>query len=97
MTHYESGMSLGVRGTIDSQRITVLKVSGEELDRYWISSGDIIENLENETACRTQIRVKLDEPVNYFLEESLANHHIIILGDYAEEFRKFFSYVIDGW
>ncbi len=97
MTHYETGMSLGVRGTIDPQRITVLKVSGENLSRYWVSSGEIIENLENEIACRTQIRVKLDEPVSYFLQESLANHHIIILGDYVEEFKKFFSFAIDGW
>jgi L-fucose isomerase-like protein len=97
MTHFESGMSLGVRGTIDSQKITVLKVAGEELTRYWVSSGEIIENLENETACRTQIRVKLKEPVTYFLEESLDNHHIIILGDFAEEFKKFFPFVNDGW
>ncbi|MHA2072374.1 MAG: hypothetical protein ACW985_11390, partial [Candidatus Thorarchaeota archaeon] len=49
MTHYETGMSLGLRGTIAPQRITVLKVFGEDLTRYWITGGEIIENLENET------------------------------------------------
>ncbi|MFW9965982.1 MAG: hypothetical protein ACFFEA_02420 [Candidatus Thorarchaeota archaeon] len=97
MTHFETGMSLGVRGTIDFQPITVLKVSGDDLARYWVSSGEIVENLENLTGCRTQIRVKLTEPVTYFLEESLANHHIIILGDFADRFKKFFSFAIDGW
>ncbi|MFW9861391.1 MAG: hypothetical protein ACFFET_03795 [Candidatus Thorarchaeota archaeon] len=97
MTHYETGMSLGLRGTIIPQKITVLKVSGEELTNYWVSSGEIVENLENETGCRTQIRVKLEESVSYFLEDSLANHHIIILGDFAETFNDFFSFAIDGW
>jgi L-fucose isomerase-like protein len=97
MTHYETGMSLGVRGTISPQKLTVLKISGEDLTNYWVSSGEIVENLENETGCRTQICVKLQEPVSYFLEESLANHHIIVLGDYSEKIKGFFSFTVDGW
>jgi len=85
MTHFETGMSLGVRGVIAHQPVTVLKVSGEDLSRYWISRGDIIENPENEAACRTQVRVKLQD------------HHVLILGDFAEKFKRFFSFVIDGW
>jgi L-fucose isomerase-like protein len=97
MTHYETGMSLGLRGMISPQKITILKVSGEDLTDYWVSSGDIIENPENDTGCRTQIRVKMQESVSYFLEESLANHHVIILGDFAERFKDFFSFAFDGW
>ncbi|MFW9887829.1 MAG: hypothetical protein ACFFER_06585 [Candidatus Thorarchaeota archaeon] len=97
MTHYETGMSLGLRGTISPQKITILKVSGKDLTDYWVSSGDIIENLENKTGCRTQIRVKLQDSVSYFLEESLANHHVMILGDFAEGFKDFFSFAVDGW
>ena len=97
MTHYETGMSLGVRGSIEPQRVTILKTSGENLARYWISGGTITENLENETGCRTQIHVELEESVTYFLEESLANHHIIVLGDFVDKFKDFFSFAIDGW
>lgn len=97
MTHFETGMSLGLRGTFDPQRITVLKVSGDDLSKYWVSGGVITENLESESGCRTQIRVQLDEPVSYFLERSLANHHIIMLGDFAEDIKEFFSYAINGW
>ncbi len=97
MTHYETGMSIGVRGSIEPQRITILKTSGEDLARYWVSGGTIIENLENETGCRTQIRAKLEESVTYFLEESLANHHIIVLGDFVDKFKDFFSFAIHGW
>jgi L-fucose isomerase-like protein len=97
MTHYETGMSLGLRGKISPQKITILKVSGKDLTDYWVSSGDIIENLENETGCRTQIRVKLQDSVSYFVEESLANHHVIVLGDFVKRFKDFFSFAVDGW
>ncbi|MFX1332554.1 MAG: hypothetical protein ACFE9W_13410 [Promethearchaeota archaeon] len=97
MTHYETGMSLGLRGTISPQKITIMKVFGKDLTQYWASSGDIIENLENKTGCRTQIRVKLQDSVSYFLEESLANHHVIVLGEFAERVKDFFSFAVEGW
>ncbi len=92
-SHFETGLSIGIRGTFAHQPITVFKVFGEDLSEYWVSDGVIIENLVNDTGCRTQIRVKLDEKVDYFLERSLANHHIIFPGKHAETIRRFFSFV----
>ncbi|MFW9847397.1 MAG: hypothetical protein ACFFD6_11655 [Candidatus Thorarchaeota archaeon] len=97
MTHFETGLSLGLRGKFDPKRITVVKVSGDDLTRYWVSGGEIIKNLESETGCRTQIRAKMDEPVTYFLRGSLANHHIVIPGDHVEEVESFFSFALEGW
>ncbi|MHA1290271.1 MAG: fucose isomerase, partial [Candidatus Thorarchaeota archaeon] len=91
--HFETGMSIGVRGKLPLTEVTVVKVFGEDLSDYWVSGGTIIENLVNDTGCRTQIRVAMEEPVDYFLEESLANHHIIVLGDLQHEFEGFFEYV----
>jgi L-fucose isomerase-like protein len=76
--HFETGLSVGIRGKLALEEVTVFKVFGDDLSRYWVSSGTIVDNLVNETNCRTQIRVLMDEPVEYFLEESLANHHVII-------------------
>lgn len=92
-THYESDMSVGIRGVFKKQRVTIFKVFGEALQDYWVSSGTIIENLRNENGCRTQIRVELTEDVSYFLEQSLGNHHIIIPGDHACTIQDFFSFV----
>ncbi|MFW9963384.1 MAG: hypothetical protein ACFFCX_07465 [Candidatus Sifarchaeia archaeon] len=91
-SHFETGLSIGIRGTFKLQPVTIFKVFGEDLSEYWVSEGEIIENLVNETGCRTQIRVKLDESVDYFLERSLANHHIVFTGRHAERIRKFFSF-----
>jgi len=91
--HYETGMSVGVRGKLPLTEVTVVKVFGENLGIYWVSGGTIIDNLVNDKGCRTQIRVAMDEPVDYFLEESLANHHIIVLGDLQHDFVSFFEFV----
>ncbi|MHA2133863.1 MAG: hypothetical protein ACXAEN_09380 [Candidatus Thorarchaeota archaeon] len=95
-THYETGKSIAIRGRFKLQPVTVLKVSGSSLNEYWISRGDIIENTTRENACRTQIRVRLDEPVSYFLNSSLANHHVVVLGDYAEKFKRFLTFKLEA-
>ncbi len=93
ISHFETGLSIGIRGTLAHQPVTVFKVFGEDLSKYWVSNGVILENLVNETGCRTQIRVRLEEKVDYFLERSLANHHIVFPGKHAEKIRRFFSFV----
>jgi L-fucose isomerase-like protein len=92
-SHFETGLSIGIRGTWKEQDVTVFKVFGDDLSEFWVSDGKIIENLVNETGCRTQIRVRLDDDVDYFLERSLANHHIVFPGKHAEKIRRFFSFV----
>jgi L-fucose isomerase-like protein len=91
--HFETGLSVGVRGKLPLTEVTILKVFGEDLNEYWVSGGTIIDNLVNDKGCRTQILVAMDEPVDYFLEESLANHHIIIPGNHVEEIIEFFDFV----
>jgi len=91
--HFETGLSVGVRGKLPLTEVTIVKIFGDDLSDYWVASGTIIDNLVNDKGCRTQIRVAMDEPVEYFLEESLANHHIVVLGDYVQEFSEFFEFV----
>ena len=92
-SHFETGLSIGIRGTLKKQPVTIFKVFGDDLSEYWVSNGEIVENLVNDTGCRTQIRVRLKEDVNYFLDRSLANHHIVFPGAHAEKIHKFFSFV----
>ena len=91
-THFETESSAAIRGNLQPQKVTVLKVWGQSLSNCWISQGELIETSCNSGGCRTQIRVKLDEPVSYFLDRSLANHHVLVLGDHVKLFRSFFEY-----
>lgn len=92
MSHYETDKSVGIRGRMEEGPVTLVKVHGPGLERYWVSSGRLIGNLSEDDACRTQIRVKLDGSVDYFLNASLANHHVIIPGDHEQRFRRFFGF-----
>ncbi len=35
--------------------------------------------------CRTQLHLRLDEPLDYFLERSIGNHHVIVRGDHVDK------------
>jgi len=40
--------------------------------------------------CRTQMLMRLDLPLDYFLEQSIGNHHVIVCGDHADRFTSLF-------
>ena len=91
MTHFESQIGVAFRGHIEEGPITVFKCSGL-LDEYFVSSGTLLENLSLYNLCRTQIRLKLDKSVNYFLTQSIGNHHLIVNGDYTDLINEFFKW-----
>ena len=93
-THFETDLSVAIRGQIPAGPVTILKIGGKALDKWWVSKGRLVENLRNESGCRTQVRVILEKPVSYFLESSLANHHILILGDHSERIEQFLQFVL---
>ncbi|MBU4047852.1 hypothetical protein KKB01_05210 [bacterium] len=90
-THSESGLGVGIKGVIGEGEATIFKLSGDGKN-YFVSGGKIIENLNKESLCRTQIRMKIDEDIKYFLQNSLGNHHLICKGDYSEIVREFFKW-----
>ena len=55
--------------------------------------GELLENLNEYNLCRTQIRLKLDESVLYFLRRSIGNHHLIVKGDHRELIDEFFKWL----
>jgi len=90
-THFESGLGVGIKGNIEEGEATIFKLSRDGKE-YFVSGGEIIENLNSENLCRTQIRFKMNEGVKYFLQNSLGNHHLICKGDYSKLVREFFKW-----
>ena len=91
MTHFESQIGVAFRGKLEEGPVTVFKTSGL-LDKYFVTSGTLLANLSEYNLCRTQIQLKLDKSVNYFLRESIGNHHLIVEGDYTELVDEFFKW-----
>jgi L-fucose isomerase-like protein len=90
-THFESGLGVGIKGDIREGEATIFKLSGDG-KKYFVSNGEIIENLNRKNLCRTQIRLKMNENVKYFLQDSIGNHHLICKGDYSKLVREFFKW-----
>jgi L-fucose isomerase-like protein len=90
-THFESGLGVGIKGDIREGEATIFKLSGDGKN-YFVSSGEIIENLNRKNLCRTQIRLKMNENVKYFLQDSIGNHHLICKGDYSKLVKEFFRW-----
>ena len=90
-THFESGIGVAIAGSIPEGPCTIFKTSGD-LSRYFVKSGKLVENLREDTLCRSQIRVELDD-FSYFLTDPINNHHTVCVGDYTSAMEEFFHLV----
>lgn len=92
-SHYESGESVAIQGDMPvGRRVTMVKCGGESLDEFFVASGKTLDNDYKERCCRTQIKVSLDTPVSYFIDNPIGNHHLLIKGDYEKIVTDFFEY-----
>ena len=82
--HYESLSGVAVEGIFDPMDMTVVKCGGKQMERYFISRAQLLECTSNPNMCRTQLHLRLDEPLDYFLERSIGNHHVIVRGDHRQ-------------
>ena len=76
MTHFESKIGVAIRGKLEKKRVGVFRISSNLKDFYY-DTGEIIENLEEDNLCRTQIKVKFDHNIDKLLSNPCGNHHII--------------------
>lgn len=88
-SHYETNEGVAVQGVLDQQDVTVVKCGGECLDEYFVSHGIVMPHEHDEHSCRTQIKVRLNSPVSYFLENPIGNHHILIRGNHEKIINDF--------
>ena len=88
--HYESLSGVAIEGILDAGDITIVKCGGRQMEHYFISNAKLLECTSNPNMCRTQFRVQLDESLDYFLERSIGNHHVIIRGNHKAEIESLF-------
>ena len=46
-------------------------------------------HLDENNLCRTQILLKIDDNIEYFLNRPYGNHHVVVYGDYREDIVNF--------
>ena len=82
--HYESLSGVAVEGIFEPMDMTVVKCGGQGMERFFISKAQLLKCTTNPNMCRTQLHLRLDEPLDYFLERSIGNHHVIVRGDHVD-------------
>lgn len=90
-SHYETGTSIGIQGIVPQGRATLLKCGGECLDQYYLTTAHVTDNTNYLNLCRTQVRLRLDTSVDYFLRTPLGNHHVLLQGDHLGTIDEFFQ------
>ena len=87
--HFETESSIGIQGILPTGDVTLVKCGVESLDEYYLSTGTLTENTNYINMCRTQVRVRLNTPAKYFLQNPLGNHHILLFGNYEIMLNEF--------
>jgi len=86
---FGKGIGIWNSGVLETGPVTVFKIGGAGLEQYFVAQGEIIENLDSPNACRTQLKISLPQSSDYFLNDSIGNHHIIIPGYHADIINEF--------
>jgi L-fucose isomerase-like protein len=80
LSHFESDLGIGIRGTFKKGPVTLFKLSSD-LKNYHLFRGEIVENLTRENLCRSQIKVQLSSSVSPLLENPYGNHLLLCYDD----------------
>ncbi len=87
--HFETEKGIAIQGILPTGDVTIVKCGGECLDEYYLTTGTLTENTNYINMCRTQVRIHMNTPTDYFLRNPLGNHHILINGNYEEALNDF--------
>jgi L-fucose isomerase-like protein len=91
-THFESGLGIGIDGTFPAGPVTLLRLGGANLDRWWGAEGALFESRHADELCRTQVRVRIpSSAAGELLEAPLGNHLVLVPGHVKALFREAFD------
>ncbi|WP_321322539.1 hypothetical protein [Labilibaculum sp.] len=84
-THFETGLGTAIQGMYRYNDITVFRFNSE-LNKAFITTGEVLDRPRYATACRTQIEVKLSlSAITKLKKNPLGNHHLILQGNQLEK------------
>ena len=79
-SHFESGIGIGIRGTLPEGRYALLKISGDRLQYLYRAEGEIVANTCVPQRCRTQVRFRFASAADFerFLATAKGNHVVLV-------------------
>jgi len=87
-THFESGIGVAIHGDLPTGDYTLIKMSGD-MTRF-LAEDVTLERCQFEpNLCRTQVWIQATpELSHYFMTNPIANHHVLIRGHHAAQFKQ---------
>lgn len=80
-SHFETGVGTAIQGNFKNDLVTIFRFD-RHLRKLFAATASITGRPKSDTACRTQIEVKLTEnEVKLLRHQPLGNHHLIFPGD----------------
>jgi L-fucose isomerase-like protein len=94
-SHFESGLGVGIQGTLPNGPVTLLRIGGTAMDKIWLAEGEILQAGDAENLCRTQAEVRLTHgKVQDLLHAPLGNHLILVKGHHTDRLRAWWETMI---
>ncbi len=89
-SHFESGLGVGIQGTLPEGPVTLLRIGGAGMDRLWLAEGEILRSGNAENLCRTQVEIQLTNggTVTDLLRAPLGNHLVLALGHHLDRLQR---------
>jgi L-fucose isomerase-like protein len=83
-THFETNSGTAVQGKFDANEITIFRFD-KNLEKAFITTGNVTSKPNRNVACRTQIEVELPyDSIELLKEQPLGNHHLILPGKFKD-------------
>jgi L-fucose isomerase-like protein len=83
-SHFESGLGVGIQGTIPPGPVTLVRIGGEHMERLRAIHGHLLRNTDHPDLCRTQVEVEVGrDAVQDLLTQPLGNHLVVVPGHHA--------------
>jgi L-fucose isomerase-like protein len=94
-SHFESGLGVGIQGTLPLGPVTLLRIGGTEMKQLWLAEGEIVQTGDAENLCRTQARVELTRGhVTDLLRAPLGNHLVLVPGHHADRLHAWWEMLV---
>jgi L-fucose isomerase-like protein len=88
-SHFESGLGVGLQGTMATGPVTLVRIGGARMERLWAVEGYLVHDTDHEDLCRTQVEVEVGRGVlEDLLARPLGNHQVVVRGHHAEALKR---------
>jgi len=88
-SHFETGYGVSIAGVFEKNREVTIANFSPDFKELFFTRGLIVDGYPvSEEFCRTQVKLRVNKPVNYIIEKSVNRHLCFVAGNFEKELEK---------